>query len=371
MSQLLNSYHKLRVLPTRSNNSTKTEDNVYSTFTCFEKLPIELRLKIWRVACFRSRNVDIWITRIRLFSTVDLYHTDAGYDKMSRLSYFKSGSPPPVVLHCCQESRQEGLKHYKLSFGFSHTVKGGLTFAKDPRIYINWEADRLCLMNPDTYDVKSSENFFDLLKHEGLTDLAIAVDLRSSLNGRCRRSTLRSLPLSETIKPWLCGILDLILFPSIHWDENDKDWPSSVTAKTLIEHGPGITMHWKPFAKEFAVTNIMTVVENSRDKMYAEITMARNLQELIPSRLVTSNPGPEITVSNHSFIHDEVDNGIDLDERLDQHEMLWLWLTTLPPVVLLLCNGIPLHIAYKETFSNKVIQHIFAKFLISTSLSEY
>lgn len=81
--------------------------------------------------CFQRRDVDL------------LVHLDPEFDY--RISYI-SCSPPPSILHVSQESREEGLKWYRLGFGTSF-IKGRHTVSTPPQIYFNPEVDRLCAMN--------------------------------------------------------------------------------------------------------------------------------------------------------------------------------------------------------------------------------
>jgi hypothetical protein len=120
-------------------NSTSTISSEAPTFpltkfTCFPKLPKELRLKTWKHAATIPRNIDLW---------VDPWVIDRhGH------YYYMSTTLPPAVLSTCQESRQERLAIYKLAFGAESHVRRH-RHSSDPYIYINWSADTLCLMNPD------------------------------------------------------------------------------------------------------------------------------------------------------------------------------------------------------------------------------
>jgi hypothetical protein len=73
-----------------------------TTFTCFPKLPIELRLMIWRAAFPRGRMVEI-----------DFQEDHCVY----------SGPPLPSTLMINQESRKETLRHYLLYYQDDELLK--------------------------------------------------------------------------------------------------------------------------------------------------------------------------------------------------------------------------------------------------------
>ncbi|KAG4418826.1 hypothetical protein IFR04_008031 [Cadophora malorum] len=79
------------------------------TFTCFVKLPPELRVMIWEVVANQPRNIDI---RAR----GDDPEEDLCTAEVPPLKFWTT-QPVPGVLHANQEARQVGLKFYELSFG--------------------------------------------------------------------------------------------------------------------------------------------------------------------------------------------------------------------------------------------------------------
>jgi hypothetical protein len=133
--------------------STKEKD--FAEFTLFPKLPIELRVKIWKLASFVQRNVIISASSLYL-SNNSKYSKEWPY-------YFASSSPPPAILHTTRESRTEGLKYYLLEFGTNHI--GGRYFGRvpsvtitiPPAIYINWEIDRLCIMDKFGFESRTGD----------------------------------------------------------------------------------------------------------------------------------------------------------------------------------------------------------------------
>jgi hypothetical protein len=108
-------------------------------FTLFPKLAIELRLEVWKLACFESRIVDLW--------TVKIPETAPRYYR------YRSYSTVPI-LHTCKEAREVGLQHYSSEFGveFIKSSSGTSTTIFPelaiPHIYINWDLDIICLVNP-------------------------------------------------------------------------------------------------------------------------------------------------------------------------------------------------------------------------------
>jgi hypothetical protein len=115
-----------------------------AAFTLFPKLPIEIRLNIWKAICYIQRNVDITTAYYCVQSTQK--------HSMSYPFFYKSSCPPPAVLHVNQESRSEGLRHYKLDFRAKYEVHHDrfqpVTVIAQPKIYFNWMVDRLCIVEP-------------------------------------------------------------------------------------------------------------------------------------------------------------------------------------------------------------------------------
>jgi hypothetical protein len=95
---------------------TPLSTSIPGDFPSFSKLPLELRLKIWKMTTEERRVVLI---------------------RTSEQSWkFTSSSPIPAALHVCSESREVALKTYKLSFG-SRT--DGFT----ARVFFNFNQDTL------------------------------------------------------------------------------------------------------------------------------------------------------------------------------------------------------------------------------------
>ncbi|CZR64804.1 uncharacterized protein PAC_14703 [Phialocephala subalpina] len=135
------------------------------SFTCFPKLPLELRLKIWKDISHTPRFVDIWAS----------YHgVLMGLEEENEFvctRHVTICSVPPV-LHPSQEARREAVKHYKLSFGISHTLHHGIQFSAPPRIYVNLESDIICPMALLNY---RPNWHVDMLKTPGLSRIALNI----------------------------------------------------------------------------------------------------------------------------------------------------------------------------------------------------
>jgi hypothetical protein len=106
----------------------------------FKELPLELQQKIWEAVSFIPRNVDVWHKNIYT-SREDGAGADYVHYRMI------SRTPPPAILHVCQESREVALKHYKLAFGATKDC-GTFAVVSKPRIYINPLTDTVCLPRP-------------------------------------------------------------------------------------------------------------------------------------------------------------------------------------------------------------------------------
>ncbi|KAE9370106.1 hypothetical protein N431DRAFT_546073 [Stipitochalara longipes BDJ] len=117
------------------------------SFTCFPRLPLELRQLIWKHVSFQRRDVDI--TASFLSHTLAI---DSEADFPEEFHYI-SVCPPPAILSVNREARSEGLRWYILDFG-APSIKFPSTstlsfFEREvkPHIYINWNIDRICLVN--------------------------------------------------------------------------------------------------------------------------------------------------------------------------------------------------------------------------------
>ena len=127
--------------------SFKKED---SAFTLLPKLPLELRGKIWKEACFEPRIIDIWVQGLLedpSFADSICSHVAAF---VSDDCSYHSHSAIPAVMHACRESRATGLKHYCLEFSTKFEMNHGrvtINVSTPARIFVNWECDIVCPIN--------------------------------------------------------------------------------------------------------------------------------------------------------------------------------------------------------------------------------
>ncbi|KAE9380647.1 hypothetical protein N431DRAFT_449406 [Stipitochalara longipes BDJ] len=110
------------------------------SFTVFPKLPPEIRLKIWADVSCIPRHIPIHYVSMGII-TMGVREEDELYDHFTP---FRFVSPQAVsaLLHTCRESREVGMKHYKLQFTTEWDCLS-FTFSTPPQIYINGSCDRV------------------------------------------------------------------------------------------------------------------------------------------------------------------------------------------------------------------------------------
>lgn len=145
------------------------------TFQNFGVLALELRLKIWELASFIPRNVDVW--------NMDIFVSKGNGEQAHLIPHrMLSRRPPPAILHVCSESRQEALRHYILEFGAQKDA-GSFVLTSKPRIYINPAVDTVCLPRPDAFLLYVTENTDDTVdsdrKKQDFVDKLEKMKLRS------------------------------------------------------------------------------------------------------------------------------------------------------------------------------------------------
>ncbi|CAG8983015.1 hypothetical protein HYALB_00003594 [Hymenoscyphus albidus] len=154
-------------------------------FPAFPKLQAEIRLQIWELVCAFERDVFVGAKFI-----YDMDHNEvqfpAEYGGTEPLFKYITDSPPPALLHVNQEARSEGLKNYILAFGV--TVKcQDLKFQAMPRIYVNFQVDRICLSSW-LGDFQGLQGPWTLLLDQPIRRLAVPWDLDFASFNMCSRS---------------------------------------------------------------------------------------------------------------------------------------------------------------------------------------
>ncbi|KAE9366571.1 hypothetical protein N431DRAFT_495030 [Stipitochalara longipes BDJ] len=178
---------------------TMQSRTIGTTFTCFPKLAIELRLKIWKTASYQTRNICL------------SYDYPDGTANGFEPFIYLAACPHPPLLQACHESRIEGLKHYTLDFGVElKNPNGGFTFNSPPTIYINWKSDRICINDvsitaddEDTICTNFLSDFICRCRQHGLRFIALNVANQLpydiSPNSLIRAMSDGSIPLREVL----------------------------------------------------------------------------------------------------------------------------------------------------------------------------
>lgn len=104
-------------------------------FSYFPKLPIELRMKIWKLS-WLPRNVTV------------IVHSRRSYEWL-QFHLFGSRTPVPSALHVCRESRAEASRIYKLRFdtdtrNYPESYRSAkYAFWTWPRVYFSYKMDNV------------------------------------------------------------------------------------------------------------------------------------------------------------------------------------------------------------------------------------
>ncbi|PVH75476.1 hypothetical protein DL98DRAFT_643998 [Cadophora sp. DSE1049] len=137
---------------------------ILNAFTCFPKLPTELRLRIWDSASFLPRDLDVWVKSIANLLGCQIF---------TETYKFHSAHLAPAILHTSHEARVQGLKHYRLAFGVDF-MDEPLRVSTLPRIYLNPYSDRVCFLG--TMVGKSSEEIRKMIRTYKIRYLTINVE---------------------------------------------------------------------------------------------------------------------------------------------------------------------------------------------------
>lgn len=182
------------------------------TFTCFNELAPELRLRIWKFACFLPRNVCVETDKKLMERLKNNLTPDYWVDRVA----YHSNSDPPAVLQACRESRLEAQKHYSLEFGtnvtFSirtghHSSLRSYNITVPPVVWINWDVDTVWMPHvPWGEDHEHHDDLAKLFDAKGLKSLALNIPWGNT-------DTLYTVPAGGRLQ-------ELILF-SCGWPEVD------------------------------------------------------------------------------------------------------------------------------------------------------
>ncbi len=153
-----------KLVLSKSRIETRTSTSTQRAFTCFSSLPPELRLQIWREACFIPRYVDLWSMYQRNYS-------------IGRNSYqccrYESATPCPGVLQANEESRSVASKYYECAFGTVHEMQHGFFVSTEARIWVNWAVDWIVPMEERKWTGEMLESLF--LENERIQRVAVAI----------------------------------------------------------------------------------------------------------------------------------------------------------------------------------------------------
>lgn len=172
------------IINTLSEEKVEEKPKALVAFTCFKDLPSELRCKIWKMAAFVPRDVSVWSSNFGENIGIPLR---AGEDDETHLMIWKlkSPTPPPPMLGATVESRTEGLRYYKLSFGTDHVFRD-FAFSTRPSVYVNFDADRICFLESFMYETsRACKEFFERCLTNGTRFFAVNIRSYESAGIEC------------------------------------------------------------------------------------------------------------------------------------------------------------------------------------------
>jgi len=135
-------------------------------FTSFPKLPPELQVIIWNIAAHQPRNLPVFVKALHW----KMPKTDVGPYK------YVNDTTIPAILHTTKQSRYEGLKYFKLSFGVNQYLGEGIIVHIPARIYVNWISD-MVIPIISAYDQGRLKEQFHLIGDAFLDAHRIALDM--------------------------------------------------------------------------------------------------------------------------------------------------------------------------------------------------
>ncbi len=173
-----------------------------STFQ-FMKLPLELRLMLWRFT-WTDRVVIIQVGKMKIlwtkpkdmsaeqWSRMEMRYMEHPWRPHQEVVHTHTPLPSTFLINC--ESRHETLKHYKLAFQ---------VYGYESRIYFRHGADIPCLW------------WYDVTKYEGCVDLAEAKELMVKMrnDGDNYRPEYKFCMRKIIQDQWSRGVLENITSP--------------------------------------------------------------------------------------------------------------------------------------------------------------
>jgi hypothetical protein len=115
--------------------SQHTDSQSSSSFSKFNELPPELRIKVWQTAMPEARTVIVNAPYKRNDGSSPSLEDALGTTEDKNASW-TSSTRIPALLHVNAEARHEALRHYQLSLGIGQ---------HQPRIYVDFMRDTLFL----------------------------------------------------------------------------------------------------------------------------------------------------------------------------------------------------------------------------------
>ncbi|KAF7864448.1 hypothetical protein EAF04_006582 [Stromatinia cepivora] len=109
-------------------------------FTYFSRLPSELQIYIWELACELEGQRVVVVYSQRVICSPQPAPRRRGHRR--HWTGFTSPTPIPIALHVCSLSRNLALKRYELCFGL--TCWSSADISAPPMIYFNLDKDILC-----------------------------------------------------------------------------------------------------------------------------------------------------------------------------------------------------------------------------------
>ena len=237
---------------------------VLTEFSSFPELAPELRCKIWAAASNEPRNVDIWVRQITI---------DRNWSNFAPISYFSS-TKPVAILHTCRESRLEALKFHFLEFGCTYNLEDyikpalGAGHRRLPsfeitfpaRIYINWDVDRLCIIEPEDF-------------RDPPYDRAYKVYRAKDFARRCGEKKLKYLAINVArSRVWLD---DRIYLPSF-LIPTDEHLQQLILFRTSVDHG-----NWRNKTRDLEFRDLEDEAEVAYEDVYEYTVLEAEKEGLI------------------------------------------------------------------------------------------